>query len=213
MTERLKIIFSALPDCEKFADVGCDHGYIAKAMLKSGKCKSVIVSDISANCLIKAERLLFDEIKSGTAESVVSNGFEKVKGADLALIAGMGGEEIVNIILSAKELPFRLALQPMKNCEKVRKIAVQRGYRVLKDFLFKSAGKFYDFILLEKGEEQLTEEEILFGRDNLIEKGQAFKEFIRTKIRKINLYLENDALKGAEKERLIQELERLNRYA
>ena len=63
MTDRLNKIFDSLAECEVFADVGCDHGYIAKAMLFSGKCKKVIVSDISAKCLNKAEELLNDFIQ------------------------------------------------------------------------------------------------------------------------------------------------------
>ena len=58
MTNRLNQIFSVLPSCEVFADIGCDHGYVAKAMLDSGKCKKVIVSDISEKCLFKATTLL-----------------------------------------------------------------------------------------------------------------------------------------------------------
>jgi len=115
MTERLKIIFDNIPNCSVFADVGCDHGYIAKAMLVSGKAQKVIASDISAKCLEKAEEILVKEIKQGSAVCVVSNGFEKILFCDVALIAGMGGEEISTIINSAKNLPNMLVIQPMKN--------------------------------------------------------------------------------------------------
>ena len=49
MTDRLKKIFNLLSDCEVFADIGCDHGYVAKEMLVSGKCKRVIVSVLVAS--------------------------------------------------------------------------------------------------------------------------------------------------------------------
>ena len=58
MNKRLEIIFSEIAACSSFADVGCDHGYIAKAVLDSGKCDDVIISDISAPSLKKAEKLL-----------------------------------------------------------------------------------------------------------------------------------------------------------
>ena len=115
MKKRLEEIFALLPECETFADVGCDHGYVAKQMLESGKCKKVIISDVSKKCLDKAIALLSNEIEEGRAEAVVSDGFEKVKECDLALIAGMGGEEIVGILKRAKTLPLKLVLQPMKN--------------------------------------------------------------------------------------------------
>ena len=67
MTDRLKRIFEEIPPCSSFADVGCDHGYIAEKMLESGKCNHVIISDISAPSLKKAEKLLKRYIDSGAA--------------------------------------------------------------------------------------------------------------------------------------------------
>ena len=186
MTDRLTKIFNELCPCEVFADVGCDHGYIAKAMLDSGKAKKVVISDISKNCLIKAEELLSNDIACGRAESVVSDGFEKVSSCDLALIAGMGGEEIVGILQACKNLPEKLVLQPMKNADKVRLCAVKLGYRIDKDFVFLSAGKFYELIVLSKGDDFLTEEEVEFGRTNLQIKPLAFKKMLENKIEKLN---------------------------
>ena len=212
MTDRLNKIFDRLTECEVFADVGCDHGYIAKAMLYSGKCKKAIVSDISAKCLNKAEELLKDFIKKGVAEAVVSDGFDKVGYCDQALIAGMGGEEITAILSKAESLPNRLILQPMKNCDKVRLCAVKRGYKVVNDGVFKSAGKFYDLIVLEKGTDSLTQEEIEFGRDNVKDRSQPFKEMLLEKMQKIQAVLLKDGLKDFNRAALLQELDRMKKY-
>lgn len=194
MTDRLEKIFALIPRSETFADIGCDHGYIANAMLKSGKASRVIIADISAKCLEKAEQLLAESIQNGSAISVVSNGFESVPNCDTALIAGMGGEEICDIILRAKSLPNSLVLQPMKNSDKVRLCAVKSGYKIQKDFMFKSAGKFYDLMLLVKGKDSLTEKEIEFGRDNLTGQNEHFKEFLRVKIARLEDYLKSEKL-------------------
>ena len=176
MTDRLREIFSSLPGCNIFADVGCDHGYIAKAMLDSNKCNLAIVSDISAKCLQKAQTLLKDYVDLGRAESVVSDGLKKINSADLVLIAGMGGEEIVAILENAPFLPERLVLQPMKNCDKVRVAVVNKGYRIEKDYCFSAEKKYYDLIVLTRGEDSLTEEEIEFGRTNILQRPRAFLE-------------------------------------
>ena len=212
MTERLQIIFNEIPNCEVFADIGCDHGYIANAMIRSGKAQKVIISDISAKCLLKAEQLLGQFIKDGKAQSVVSNGFEKVGYCDVALIAGMGGEEICDIITNAKSLPDKLVLQPMKNPDKVRVLAINSGYKIQKDYMFKSSGKFYDFIILEKGQDFLTEEEIEFGRDNIKNKGQAFKEFLAQKISRLNSYLECQNLSDEDRQSMVKNKEKLEKY-
>ena len=211
MTERLKRIFNEIPNGKVFADIGCDHGYIAKAVLKSGKAEKVIISDISAKCLSKAEALLDTEIKSGKATSVVSNGFEKVGACDTALIAGMGGEEIVNILDSATFLPQKLILQPMKNCDKVRVKAIELGYRFVCDFVFKAGGKYYDLMSLEKGADSLTEEEIEFGRDNLLGDNADFKQMLTEQVEKFVNYAK--ALEeGESKLRLEKQIEKLKRY-
>lgn len=62
MTARLDELFRLLPPCRKFADVGCDHGYIAARMLASGKCERLVVSDISMKSLDKARALLAERL-------------------------------------------------------------------------------------------------------------------------------------------------------
>ncbi len=213
MTDRLNKIFSALPECEVFADIGCDHGYMAAAMIKSGKCKRAIISDVSAKCLKKAEDLLKEYIDCGVVKSVVSDGFDKVDGCDLALIAGMGGEEICSILSRAKSLPNSLVLQPMKNCDKVRLRAVECGYRVVSDRVFKSAGKFYDLIVLSVGKDYLTEEEIEFGRDNVKDGGLDFKQMIAQKIEKMKEYSSLDGVKDDDRKKMLSLVEKLSKYA
>ncbi len=212
MTDRLERIFAIIPQCDTFADIGCDHGYIANAMLKKGRAKKVIIADISAKCLEKAVQLLDENIKNGSAISVVSNGFDKVPPCDVALIAGMGGEEICDIISRAKTLPHTLVLQPMKNCDKVRLCAVKLGYKVQRDFMFKSAGKFYDLILLVKGNDALTQEEVEFGRDNLDGQNQDFKEFLQIKIGRLDTYLKSQKLSFEDRKSMLLLKGKLEKY-
>lgn len=209
MTDRLNKIFSVIEKCSVFADIGCDHGYMTKAMLDSGKCERAICSDVSAKCLEKAENLLSDYISQGRVKSVVSDGFDNVGFCDVALIAGMGGEEICTIIERAPTLPERLVLQPMKNADKVRLCAVKQGYRIEKDFIFKSAGKFYVLISLVKGRDSLTQDEVEFGRDNLKYPTAEFREFIKLRKDMIDKLIKSDALSDQSRNQLILERKKL----
>lgn len=216
MTDRLNKIFTVLKKCSVFADIGCDHGYIAKAMLDSGKCDKVIISDISEKCLSKARDLLGDYAAQNRVDSVVSDGFEKISACDQALIAGMGGEEIMAIIESAKlqnKLPEKLVLQPMKNCDKVRLCAVNAGYKIESDKIFKSGGKFYNLIVLSFGKDALTEEEIAFGRDNVRDLPEDFKEMIAIEINKLNIAKQNPALSQNAREQIDEKLKKFIKYA
>ncbi|MBR2384301.1 MAG: SAM-dependent methyltransferase [Clostridia bacterium] len=185
LTLRLNTILGELAKCNTFADVGCDHGYVAEAMLSEGKCDFVYVTDVSGVCLKKAEDLLKNNY-DGKFKAIVTDGLKNVPKVEQVLIAGMGGELICDILKNADFLPERLVLQPMKNTEKVRKTVISLGYKMVKDTTFKDV-KYYDLIVCEKGEESYSEYEIEFGRDNLRDKGDAFKEVILKKLAVIDV--------------------------
>lgn len=190
MTERLEVLFSLIGNGETFADVGCDHGYISKAVLDRGNYKKVIISDISALSLEKAKELLKDYGDRVTA--VCSDGFNGYTTVPCeAFIAGMGGEEIVSILSSAVNLPNKLTLAPQKNTDKVRRFLVDKGYKILKDFTFYSSGKFYDAISAVKGKDGYTENEFLFGRDNLKEMPSGFKLKLERDIKTLQDVIKN----------------------
>ena len=198
LTLRLNTIVDHLAKCKTFADVGCDHGYVAEAMLSMGKCDFAYVTDVSAVCLKKAEELLRGSF-SGKYEAIVTDGLKNVPKVDQVLIAGMGGELICDILKNADFLPERFVLQPMKNADKVRKTVIDLGYKMVRDTTFKDV-KYYDLIVCEKGEESYSAYEIEFGRDNLREKGEAFKEVILKKLAIIDVAIKTAS--EEEKQRL-----------
>ena len=211
MTDRLEKIFSVIPNCQTFADIGCDHGYISFAMLERKKCNHVIISDVSKECLKKAETLLADYILNGQATAVVSDGFDNVGTSDVSLIAGMGGKEITEILKKAQNLPNTLVLQPMKNTPEVRKTLVGLGYEILSDYIFKAETKYYDLIVAKKGQDSLTDLEIEFGRTNLTEKPNDFIEYVNINVTKLKKYSSNPKMSEEDKQKLINQIEVLEK--
>ena len=212
MTDRLNYIISIIPDCNVFVDVGCDHGYVSYEMLKRGKCRKVVFTDISEKCLLKAQKLLEPFIIKGLARGVVCDGFNGLNSFDLALIAGMGGMEIIKILSSSNFLPRKLVLSPQKNVSEVRKKVVELGYHIDVDRVFYAEGKFYDILLLSKGEDKLNEEEILFGRSNILERSSEFIDFINHNIRKLKCFLANEKIKPSERAKLEKKVEIFSKY-
>ncbi len=212
MNKRFNEILSAIPKCEVFADIGCDHGYMSKAVFEIGKCRKIIASDVSDKCLEKARILLAKEIAGGNAKCIVSDGFDNLPKADCALIAGMGGEEIILILKKAKNLPEKLVLQPMKNTQKLREFALSLGYKIEKDYLFKSGKIFYDLLVLGRGEHSLSKEEIEFGRTNLQTRSEDFRQYILEKIKNLEEYSRGEKLAESTKNNMLCEIERLKKY-
>ena len=211
MTKRLQIILDNILPCKVFADIGCDHGYITKGVLDSKKCERAYFSDISKECLKKAKTLLEEYESGGEAKGVQGNGFENIDYCDFALIAGMGGEEIISILENSLFLPNKLLLQPMKNVDKLRVYLVEKGYKILKDFCFED-GKFYDLILCEQGKDSLTEEEIIFGRSNLVlPYSKDFLKRLTLEKQTLNTLLEKE-LPKSRKEEILTRLRMMEKY-
>ena len=189
MNKRLQVIFSEIPKCSSFADVGCDHGYIAEAVLSSGKCQSVVVSDISAPSLEKAKKLLKKYIDCGKATAVLCDGLKLVPPCETVLIAGMGGEETIKILSEAPFSPEKLLLSPMKNQDKVRRFLEKSGYGIIKDYVF-SDERFYHVIYAEKGIscEKYTEKEFAYGRTNLNKRSADFIAYLNKELEKALTY-------------------------
>ncbi len=191
MTKRLKIIASHIGIGRVFADIGCDHGIIAKYVLDNELFESVIASDISNKSLDKAKKLLN---KYGSKVTfLVSDGFNKFHLIpDEAVIAGMGGEEICSILSNAEFLPKRLILSPQKNQSKVRELLIRKNYKISDDYTVFDK-KFYDIIVAEIGSDCYSDLELLFGRDNLKLRPKDFILKLKNEEKKINIILNNNS--------------------
>ena len=211
MTERLENIYNIIPACNIFADVGCDHGFIAKKMLDENKCEFVYISDISEKSLSKAEKLL-SAYMGNKAKSFVSDGLDNVPKSDCVLIAGLGGEEIVKILKRAKNLPENIVLQPMRNCDKVRRLLIDLGYKIIYDKVFYSKNIFYDLIYAKKGEDQLSEDEILFGRTNILNKDEVFLSRLKERLKKLKKFIKNLPKDQKRYQEIKKETEAIKRY-
>lgn len=186
MSKRLETILSVIPRCSTLCDVGCDHGYVGVGALQRGVADKVTFVDISADCLQKARENCPAGVE-GKTTFVCQDGIGEIP-CDCAVIAGMGGLEIISILSNAKALPQTLVLQPMRNQYDVRKYICAKYY-VTQDFKFYD-GKYYDLIVAKlSGKPQtLTETELYFGKDNLSKTNDDFTNFLnneRTKLTKI----------------------------
>lgn len=186
--DRIKKLCSYLTKCQSFADVACDHGYIAQYMLKNGLCNDVVVSDISPKCLNKAQVLLSDYIASGSCRAVCCNGLEKIDaGTECVVIAGIGGEEIIQILKNSF-IPKNFLFQPMKNAEKLRSFLIKNGCRIDSDDIFTDGANYYFVIKGGQGKAQrYTETEIKYGKDSL--NNPVFYEYLKKELLKKRTYL------------------------
>lgn len=162
MSDRLNLIKSLIVPADTVADVGCDHGIVAEYCAKSGVAKQVIASDISEKSLLKAKQRLEG---ADNVRFVCCDGIDYE--CDEAIIAGMGGMLICDILRSAKRLPETVVVGAHTDSDKVRHCLTELGYGIDKDVALVDRNKFYFIIRAEKsgGQRELSELQYLFGVD------------------------------------------------
>lgn len=160
MSTRLAVIESLIEPADIIADVGCDHGRIAMYCVKNRLANKVIASDISEKCLQKAKQLLSGE--TGTS-FICCDGI--CYDCDQAIIAGMGGRTIIDILSTAKSLPSTVILSPHRDTDMVRRTIIGLGYGIDRDVPLVDRNKFYSVIRGKLGYEtkELSELQIAFG--------------------------------------------------
>jgi len=151
---RLDTICSLIYKVTTIADIGCDHGKVSEFIYSNNLATNLIVNDISPNSISKAKRSLC----KNSANNNTKISFIECDGADLnnyidkpidlAIIAGMGGHEIIKIISNL--MPSAAILDP-RNCQlELRTALIVLGYIPKDDICVKEDNRFYDIVFVEK---------------------------------------------------------------
>ena len=209
--ERLEAIVDLCPTTKRIADIGCDHGYVTAELILEEKADMVIATEKSQDCLNKAI-LLADSINVTPFVSFrQGDGFEPITKYDkinCAVIAGMGGIEIIKILENRPKKLYNFVLQPMRDAPMLRQYLVNNGFEFVVDKLIKEGDKFYDVMRVTKGHSQLVDLEIYFGKDNFKENYEVFYEYLTARQKKL---MDLKASVGELRQQLEQELTYINK--
>ncbi len=156
------------------ADIATDHGYLAEALHHKDWTKKVIASDISKKCLNKVIKLA-KQRNLDKIETVVGDGLMPIEIADVAVIAGVGGWEIIKILSeqNKNEAGTRkcdiFILQPAQNVIELRSWIFDNQIFVVQDYVIEDAERFYPIIIVDVSKKQINEKSVFnlrLGRDN-----------------------------------------------
>lgn len=157
LSPRLGAIAGLVPEgCGCLADIGTDHGYVPVSLLLEGRVWRAVAADIGAPPLEHARRTaarygVTDQIdfRLGDGLSVLRPGE-----AEAIVIAGMGGDAVVDILSAApwsRAGPL-LLLQPMSKAEVLRAFLPEGGFAVLAERLVQDKGVLYPILAVRGGE-------------------------------------------------------------
>lgn len=167
LSKRLEAIISLVDKNDKIIDIGTDHAYVPIALYKRNIANKIVASDISNKVCINAKKNI--ELYGIKDINVVcSDGFNNInEHFDLAILSGMGTKTILKI-LQAKNVPDKLIIASQNDFSVLRNEMNKKGYKISNEIVVFDK-KYYPILKYEKGKENLTIGEILFGKSNNID--------------------------------------------
>ncbi len=168
------------------ADIACDHGYLAELISRDENVALVIASDISEKCLSKVENLKKD-YHLNKIETVLGDGLTPIERADISVIAGLGGYEIIKILKTQNKNSFTenkcnlFVLQPSDSEVQLRDFLFENEFKIIKDFIVESGKRFYPIIVVDVSKTEKTEKTLFnrfIGRDNTT-KSLDFRNYLK----------------------------------
>lgn len=204
ISNRLKAIANEVK-YTKIADIGTDHAYIPIYLCQLSKIDFCLACDINkgpleiANCNIKKYK--YENI----IHTLLCNGIEKIipNSVDTLIIAGMGGQLIIDILDKNRELLKsikQLVLQPQLDIYSVRKYIHKIGFRIDNEQMIFDNKKYYNIINAILGNEEYTKDEYYtFGKVLIDNKSKVLKEYIDLQIKKFDIIINSEQIKNNNK--------------
>ncbi len=217
LDEAVKSVFENLKKPLIVADIGTDHGYLAESLSKEPFVQKVLASDISSKSLSKLEKIIQNR-KLEKIETFVGDGLVPIKEADVSVIAGIGGYEIIkilktqNIAISGKNKCDYFVLQPAQNVNELRIWLFENKVKVLKDYVIFDSDRFYPIIIVDVSKKQRNRKSICnvwLGRDNSLE-DEDFVLFIKD-MRESFKFLKDISKKRAKQDKVLWQKYKLNK--
>lgn len=161
LTPRLGQIAAWVPQGAHLADVGTDHAYLPVWLTLQGRVASAIASDLRLGPLNRARET---GRRYGVEKSItfrLGSGLATVRPeeCDTIVIAGMGGENIAQILSQAPwtaDGDHTLLLQPQSRAEVLRRFLAENGFQITREALVRDRGFLYPVMEAGAGEMTLT---------------------------------------------------------
>ena len=139
---RLEAVASLVKENCNVLDVGTDHAYLPIILSKTGKCQSIIASDVSNNALSYGEANL-KKYHITNVKLVLSDGLKNIKDKyDTLTICGMGTYTIIDILKSGY-LPKNIIISSNNDLYTLRCYLNSINYKIMKEIVIYENGKYF----------------------------------------------------------------------
>ncbi len=152
----------------KIADIGTDHAYVPIYLALDKKIIHAIAADLRQGPLEHAKQNIKSHSLEKIIETRISDGLENISEneVDEILIAGLGGNIIINILEKVQWKNKRFIIQPMKYERRLRRYMAKSGYKLISENTVICSKKVYTVMeVVFTGEKyNITPEEEYIGK-------------------------------------------------
>ncbi|MFD1485654.1 tRNA (adenine(22)-N(1))-methyltransferase [Lacticaseibacillus baoqingensis] len=171
LSKRLQSIADFVEPGSRIADIGTDHAYIPIALAQAKSIEYAVASDIGAGpCAIAQANVAHAQVQDLVVVRQADGlqGITPADGIDTVIIAGMGGQLMVEILTAGADHldgTESLILEPNRDDYTVRAWLAAHEFGILDEDLLEDDGHVYPIIVAgqTKPEVPYTEADLLLG--------------------------------------------------
>ncbi|WP_269797017.1 tRNA (adenine(22)-N(1))-methyltransferase TrmK [Streptococcus sp. SM5] len=169
ISKRLEMVASFVPQGAVLLDVGSDHAYLPIELMKEGRIYRAIAGEVVAGPYQSAVKNVKEHDLEEKIQVRLANGLAALEEDDqvsVITIAGMGGRLISTILeegLDKLANVERLILQPNNREDELRSWIQEHRFQIVAESILEEAGKFYEILVVEAGEMELSARDTRFG--------------------------------------------------
>jgi tRNA (adenine22-N1)-methyltransferase len=189
LNNRLSLIVDKVTPCSVAADIGCDHAYVAIHLYHKGLVETIYASDIKPGPIKTAKKNIEKYQCQKYIKTVLADGLDGVinKGVETYIIAGMGGEMIVEILRQHRD-KFSddniFILQPMSSIEDLRKYLYHHQFMITDEQLCMDGNKLYHVMVVRLGNSKSADDvHYYIGERLVLRKDPLLEELLQRRIK------------------------------
>ena len=163
---RLSLAYDLYDPCELAADIGTDHAHLPAALLQRGRCRHMILTDLSESALRNARDEMIRLRLTDRVSLRAGDGLSPLdETCGMISVTGMGGRTIRGILLDGREKlrGASLILSAHTDLPLIRDAVRLIGYHLDREEPCFCAGRYYLVIRARPGAWNMTPREIRLG--------------------------------------------------
>ena len=154
--ERLSALAAMVPAGSRVADIGTDHAYLPIYLAENNLIQHAIAVDVNHGPYASACEAVHNSGMSGRIFVRLADGLKGVSPGevDVAILAGMGGITMIEIMEASPEVVASLKLiilQPMVATAQVRRWLKEHCWKIVDETIVEDEGRLYEVIAAKPG--------------------------------------------------------------